>query len=372
MLWLLAGSTLQVATAQSTQLRINITQNDATDGGTLILNIEAKTTSVSPNTLGSATIDLDYDSSHLTFGSKTGGDVGFAQGYGVTTDNLNGDPGSGNGSGDYIRLNITGGSVGPGQGDGVDIGTSYVNLATYSFTITTAGFNAGQTNLFIRTGSLTVGYFDSASNSNDTGVITTPTVDQIDDANSTSLPVELTAFDALLNGESVVLKWETATETNNSGFEVEHALAGDAPVFAALGFVTGAGTTLELQRYQFAAENVGPGRHLFRLKQVDFDGAFAYSDVVELEVAGQFALQPAYPNPFNPATQISYDVPATMSVTLYVYDVLGRTVRTLVDGVQDAGRYDVTFDATNLASGIYYYRMEAGTFAETRQMLLVK
>lgn len=200
---------------------------------------------------------------------------------------------------------------------------------------------------------------------------TYPTV-TASDTDDASLPVELTTFDALLDGGSVQLTWSTATETNNAGFEVEHALSSAMPAFTTLGFVSGHGTTLEAQNYTFAANDLGPGHHLFRLKQIDFDGAFAYSDPVAIEVTGRFALQPAYPNPFNPSTRISYDVPATEAVTLQVYDVLGRTVQVLVDGVQDTGRYVVTFDATHLASGAYYYRLEAGAFSQTRRMLLLK
>lgn len=192
------------------------------------------------------------------------------------------------------------------------------------------------------------------------------------DTDDISLPVELTAFDALVNGDAVRLNWETATETNNAGFDIEHALAGEIPKFSSIGFITGAGSTLEAQQYAFEVDGLAPGNHLFRLKQIDFDGGFAYSDPVALEIAGSFVLRPAYPNPFNPTTRISYDVPTSASVTVHVYDVLGRSVQTLVDSVQDAGRYDVTFDATGLASGIYYYRMEAGAFTDTRQMLLVK
>lgn len=200
---------------------------------------------------------------------------------------------------------------------------------------------------------------------------TYPTV-TASDTDDASLPVELTAFDALLDGGSVHLTWTTTTETNNAGFEVEHALVSAMPTFSTLGFVNGHGTTLEAQTYTFAANDLGPGHHLFRLKQIDFDGAFAYSDPVAVEVAGRFALQPAYPNPFNPTTRISYDVPQAQAVTLQVYDVLGRTVHVLVDGVQEAGRYVVTFDATSLASGTYYYRLEAGAFSQTRRMLLLK
>jgi len=137
--------------------------------------------------------------------------------------------------------------------------------------------------------------------------------------------------------------------------------------------VRGSGTTTEAKEYRFVDEGVS-GLLYYRLKQVDFDGAFAYSPVVEVRVAPptEFALEQNYPNPFNPTTTIRYQLPVTSDVKLEVYDVLGKKVATLVSGRQEAGIYTYTLNASTLSSGVYFYRLQAGRFVETKKMMLVK
>jgi hypothetical protein len=185
------------------------------------------------------------------------------------------------------------------------------------------------------------------------------------------LPVELTAFTVAPRQNSAELNWRTATETNNDRFEIERSA--DNVNYAKIGVVNGKGTTTEAQSYRFVDENVS-GRVYYRLKQVDFDGAFAYSPVVEAVVAppASYALSQNYPNPFNPSTTISYQLPTASQVVLKVYDVVGREAATLVSGKQNAGKYDVNFNASQFSSGVYFYRLQAGSFVETKKMLLVK
>lgn len=186
-----------------------------------------------------------------------------------------------------------------------------------------------------------------------------------------SLPVDLTAFDALMAGETVQLNWETASETNNARFEVEAGFNGGD--FEPIGFVAGAGTTLEPQTYAFATKALAAGTYAFRLKQVDFDGAFEYSDVVYVALLPQqYSLKQNYPNPFNPQTRIAFQLPAARDVTLEVFDLLGRRVAALVDGPLDAGDHAITFNAANLPNGTYLYRLRAGGFEEMKSMVLLK
>ena len=194
-----------------------------------------------------------------------------------------------------------------------------------------------------------------------------------------ALPVEVVRFDARSDGRAVRLAWATASETNYAGFEVQLSLLGSGKsawqaVWQPVGFVEGRGTTTEAQAYQFRVEALPPGRYAFRLKQVDYDGAYEYSPVVEvdLSVPGAFHLLPNHPNPFNPSTAISFDVPVAGAVTVQVFDLLGQEVTTLVDGRVEAGRHTVTFDAGTLPSGIYLYRLRAGAVVQTRSMVLVK
>ncbi|NBC17994.1 MAG: T9SS type A sorting domain-containing protein [Bacteroidetes bacterium] len=203
-----------------------------------------------------------------------------------------------------------------------------------------------------------------------------------------ALPVELTSFEAVLDGELVRLRWETASETNNAGFDIQRRAAQDSLAttvpWQTLGFVEGRGTTAEPQvyRYEDASLPYDAERVVYRLRQVDFDGTFEYSPEVYtgLPVPDQVALSKNYPNPFNPTTVIRYALPQASAVRLAVYDVLGRQVAVLVDDVRPAGRYEVTFEAANLPSGVYLYRLEAvapgsgpgQAFTQTKRMLLVK
>lgn len=185
------------------------------------------------------------------------------------------------------------------------------------------------------------------------------------------LPVELTSFVATPKGNTVELVWKTASELNNDRFEIERSH--DNLTFTKIGFVRGSGTTTEAKEYRFIDEQVS-GVLYYRLKQVDFDGAFAYSPVVEVRVAppAEFALEQNYPNPFNPTTTIRYQLPVTSNVKLEVYDVLGKKIATLVNERQEAGIYNYTLNASNLSSGVYFYRLQAGSFVQTKKMMLVK
>jgi hypothetical protein len=112
----------------------------------------------------------------------------------------------------------------------------------------------------------------------------------------------------------------------------------------------------------------------YRLKQIDFDGQFEYSNIIEVDAGApkQFALEQNYPNPFNPTTTISYQLPVASQVSLKVYDVLGREVMTLVNGEQEAGVYNLSLNGATLSSGIYFYRLQSGNFVQTKKMMLVK
>ncbi len=186
-----------------------------------------------------------------------------------------------------------------------------------------------------------------------------------------ALPVELVEFTGRKVQEGVLLSWKTASERNNFGFEIERKVQGGA--WNTLGFVRGAGTTTETQSYSFLDKSAS-GRVQYRLKQLDFDGQVEYSTVIEVDAGlpKQFALAQNYPNPFNPTTLITYQLPVASEVSLKIYDALGREVATLVNGRQEAGLYTQPFNAANLSSGIYFYRLQAGNFVATKKMMLVK
>ena len=194
------------------------------------------------------------------------------------------------------------------------------------------------------------------------------------------VPVELTSFTATVKGNSVHLNWSTATEINNSGFEIERRAPSKSPPkgetsrWGRIGFVEGKNTTTEAQSYLFEDQNVPPGIYQYRLKQIDFDGSIEYSNVIEVEIGipEKFELFQNYPNPFNPSTTIRWQSTVSSHQSLKVYDFLGREVATLVDEYKPAGRYEVEFDAASLSSGIYLYKLKAGDFIETKKMILMK
>uniref|UniRef100_A0A7V2ZLS7 T9SS type A sorting domain-containing protein n=1 Tax=Ignavibacterium album TaxID=591197 RepID=A0A7V2ZLS7_9BACT len=186
------------------------------------------------------------------------------------------------------------------------------------------------------------------------------------------VPVELTSFNASITGTNVLLKWTTATEINNSGFDIERRTQNSE--WKKIGFVSGAGTTSEKQSYVFSDKNLNRGKYQYRLKQIDFDGTFEYSKTVEVEIVSpsKFELTQNYPNPFNPTTSISFTIPQAGNVKLAVYNLLGQEVAVLVNEFRDAGTYDVEFNASNLNSGVYLYKLEANGSTFTKKMTLLK
>jgi hypothetical protein len=190
---------------------------------------------------------------------------------------------------------------------------------------------------------------------------------------SVIVPVELTSFTANVNNEgSVILNWSTATELNNQMFEIERR--SEEGQYLMIGYVDGHGTSTEPQEYSYIDNTVETGTFFYRLKQIDFLGTYEYSDEVEVEVNGPltFGLEQNYPNPFNPSTHIKYNVPESGVVKLAIYNTLGEQVAVLVDGMVEAGFYEITFDASNLPSGAYFYRLQSDNNVEAKKMLLMK
>jgi len=189
------------------------------------------------------------------------------------------------------------------------------------------------------------------------------------------LPVELLAFTASVKNSEVQLFWSTASELNNRGFEIERSV-NDNNGFVTVGFVDGKGSTTEINYYSFLdnPQLSGVNQIHYRLKQVDFDGTFSYSDIVNVsyDVPAKFVLSQNFPNPFNPSTRISYFVSKESFVNIKVYDFLGREVKTLVGENQPIGSYDVVFDASNLPSGTYFCTMITGNFSDTKKMIVLK
>ena len=190
------------------------------------------------------------------------------------------------------------------------------------------------------------------------------------------LPVELSSFTANLSGSDVKLNWRTESEVQNYGFEIERKADNTKDsVWKKIGFIEGHGNSNTPNSYIYTDKDPSAGNKLFyRLKQIDTDGNFEYSQVVEAEpIVSSYSLAQNYPNPFNPVTIINYEIPFEKTqVAIRVYDVLGNEVATLVNEEKPNGRYSVKFDGSNLASGVYLYKIQAANYISIKKMLLLK
>ena len=194
---------------------------------------------------------------------------------------------------------------------------------------------------------------------------------------SASIPVELTSFNAAVNDNKVNLSWSTATELNNSGFQIQRLKASKIEVnenWQNIGFVNGIGTSTEAHTYSFQDHEITSGKYQYRLKQIDFDGSFEYSNIIAVEIGTpvEFILAQNFPNPFNPGTNISWQTPVSGQQILKVYDVLGNEVAILIDEFKSAGSYQVEFNAAKLSSGVYFYKLQVGSLTQTKKMQLIK
>lgn len=198
---------------------------------------------------------------------------------------------------------------------------------------------------------------------------------------TTFIPVELTSFTAEIAERDVLIKWGTATETNNRGFDVERKLYGE---WEKLGFIEGKGSTTEKSDYSFIDKftyTSYKGEITYRLKQIDFAGTYSYSPEVEINAdftPKEYTLYQNYPNPFNPATTIKFSMPFESKVQIAVYNILGELVDVVVDELKEAGFHNYLWNASNLASGIYIYRIDAKavngskSYSSVKKMILMK
>jgi len=190
--------------------------------------------------------------------------------------------------------------------------------------------------------------------------------------NSSFLPVELTSFIARANASIVTLCWTTATEVNNYGFDIERKSSAS---WTKVGFVEGHGTTNAPQSYTYS-DNAAVGKVVYRLKQIDRDGKFEYSEVVAVTAVAAptaFTLLQNYPNPFNPTTNISFTVPSNAHATLKILNILGQEVATLFNGEAQSGIFNqVQFNASGMASGMFFSRLEQNGKVQMSKMTLIK
>ncbi|MBN1634592.1 MAG: S8 family serine peptidase [Ignavibacteria bacterium] len=191
------------------------------------------------------------------------------------------------------------------------------------------------------------------------------------------LPVVLESFTSSVAANNVKLNWITASEENNSGFEIQKTeyRSQETEVWNKVGFVKGNGSKNSATNYSFEEKNLQTGKYKYRLKQIDYNGNYKYFElagVVEVGVPAKFDLSQNYPNPFNPVTKINFALPQSGLVSLKIYDVLGKEIAVVINEMKDAGYYTVSFDASGLSSGVYFYRLSSNGFSSVKRMVVLK
>ncbi|WKZ71248.1 MAG: T9SS type A sorting domain-containing protein [Melioribacteraceae bacterium] len=298
--------------------------------------------------------------------------------------NVNSKYTTGSPTGDYdeLTVEIVGGTniavtiwfSGDGDGIGDVLSTDGENgerIATVTLDITNSELTAG-----------------ISWNEIDSGMIT-PTFQLITNnyqgSDDSPLPVELTMFSHELVDGEISLFWETATEVNNFGFDVERGTLNtdSTKEWYKLGFVEGAGTSNSPKSYEFIDSYLPDELTVwYRLKQIDNDGKYTYTKSIEVDLSPitsveeflptQYSISQNYPNPFNPSTVIRYTIPEDSRVKLEIYNSIGQKVRTIIDNQIQAGYHEVKLNANDFSSGVYFFRIQAGSFIETKKMLLIK
>jgi len=192
-----------------------------------------------------------------------------------------------------------------------------------------------------------------------------------------TVPVELTAFSGKFQNSKIFLSWTTATEKNNNGFAIERSK--DKKVFSKIGFIKGKGTTTQKNNYSYSDENLIADNYYYRLKQIDLDGSFSYSNIIEVsaQLPITFELLQNYPNPFNPETHISFTLPTDSKVSLTVFNVLGELVETMINNDLAAGKHTVVFDASKYVSGVFFYKLnsfqnDGSNHSSVKKMIVTK
>ncbi len=195
----------------------------------------------------------------------------------------------------------------------------------------------------------------------------------IDDMDS-PMPVSMAYFNYTLNVRNVLLKWATVSELNNKGFEIERRSEFDRD-WKKIHFVEGKGTTQNMVEYSYCDYNLSTAMYNYRIKQIDYNGKYEYFELNADVVVGKpvsYGISQNYPNPSNPSSVIEFQVPNSSNVKIVVYDIEGKEIKTIADGYYEAGYHSAKFDGSNLASGVYFYRIQSVGYSKTLKLILIK
>lgn len=191
-----------------------------------------------------------------------------------------------------------------------------------------------------------------------------------------SVAIQLSSFTGKIgNQDEIRLAWVTQTEINNYGFDIERRTSDSLlDHWSKIGFLPGFGTCNSIHHYYFIDQNLLPGKYNYRIKQINNDGSFEYYGIVEAVIImpTTFVLEQNYPNPFNSLTTISFTLPSKLNVSLKIFDFLGRDMTTIISEELPAGIHSQQWNAEGLTSGIYFYKLQAGRFIQTKKLVLLK
>jgi len=369
-----------------------VVTNEMTLNGDFQIELQVKGTNLpAANTLGSATIDIEFDNSKLTYVSSSNWAFGFAQGYTRSaTDNTT-----------FIRVFVAGVGVnqnGGGDPPGYDIQTTYDTWVQLNFTITDA---SGTTNLTIEPTSNAIGLFENYQNEPNTGVINDQPLSTPINILDESLPVELTSFTANVTSDmNVQLQWVTESEINNQGFEVyrseeEEGTYDILSSYTSNNDLVGQGNSSTKHAYQFT-DNTAMRNNIYwyKIADVDLNGIRTYHGPLSIlvqpgNIAGgedpdyipkEFQLIQNFPNPFNPETKIRIGIPDEQDIgeiTINIYDIMGQKVRTLFQGNLEPGMHTVKWNGLDasgkqVSGGTYFYYLKSNKFHQIKKMILMK
>jgi hypothetical protein len=362
---LLAG----VIKAQTLEQKLLIGDNDMVNGGRFSFYYQLKGSNLpASNTLAFLNVDMIYDSSAIRFigGSEWYTQISDSNGYKSFIQSNEGDPGITR----ALRISIVSPDVnsdGKNTKPGYDIENTYRNLLKINFIILD---NTKTVNILIKNETNQIGLFANKGNNPNTFDMTDVKLSSPVMLNDIPLPIQLAEFKAAATGRDVNLVWKTSFEQNNFGFDIERkSRDGD---YTKVGFIQGNNKN---SSYSFKDKKLNNGKYSYRLKQIDNNGNYEYFSLnaeITIGLPQHFNLSQNYPNPFNPSTKIDFELPSDSRISIQLYDMLGREVKTLVNNENlQAGYHTIELNSSTMSSGTYFYRMNA-TDASGKNMNLVK
>jgi hypothetical protein len=355
--------------------KLAVIYNSMMNGGEFKIEYQIKGTNLtSANTLASLNADISYDSNSIRFisGSDWNPAINSFNGY---SSNIKSNPAD-TGSKRWLRISILAPNLnadGSGLVTGFNIPVQYTAIVRLNFLIID---NTKSVTLSVKNETNQAGLFLNPSNSPNTFEIADQILQPPENIYEQPLPVNLASFSASVKGRDAVLEWKTSFEENNSGFNLERKNSKDNK-WSVIAFISGKINANTVTDYNYCDKKLATGEYYYRLKQIDLNGNYNYYDLadkINIGIPDKFSISQNYPNPFNSATKIDIDLPEHSNVKLYLYDITGREISRIINnGEYQSGYYTIDYNAGNLPSGTYFYRIFVNDLQTAdRKMIILK